>query len=262
MDLGVEPGGGEFRGPEIVGFLVEFAGVAVGLIRRVDGGVEAFPGKFPDLGDEFPGPFDGFLLEVIAETPVAEHFEEGVVIGIEANVFEVVMLAAGADAFLGIGGAGRGVGAVNLAEEDGDELVHARVGEQQVGRIGHEAGGRHDGVALRFEKIEEVLPDLAAGADLRRCRHVNLEAGTRQISGSECVPSLPNQGLKIGEERPEMPAEVLRRSIRRPGVVGTGLTLNRESLGRYLVIVPSHVLTFFGGALPVNQVAVTFLLSV
>ena len=43
---------------------------------------------------------DRFLLEVVAEAPVAEHLEEGVVVGVLADVVEVVVLAAGADALL------------------------------------------------------------------------------------------------------------------------------------------------------------------
>ncbi len=57
---------------------------------------------------EFPGPLDGFLLEVIAEGPVPEHLEERVVIGVEPDVIEVVVLAAGADAFLRVGARGPG----------------------------------------------------------------------------------------------------------------------------------------------------------
>ena len=47
-----------------------------------------------------------------------------------------------------------------LAEENGDELVHAGVREEQVRRIRHEAGRRHDGVLLRLEEIEERLANL------------------------------------------------------------------------------------------------------
>jgi hypothetical protein len=62
-----------------------------------------------------------------------------VVIGVEADVVEVVVFAAGADAFLGVRRAPRAhVRAMNLAEEDGHELVHAGVGEQQVRRIRHQ----------------------------------------------------------------------------------------------------------------------------
>jgi hypothetical protein len=51
-----------------------------------------------------------------------------------------------------------------LPQEDGNELVHAGVGEEQVGRVRQETRGRHEGVAFGFKKIEEILPDLAAGA--------------------------------------------------------------------------------------------------
>jgi hypothetical protein len=66
------------------------------------------------------------------------------VVGVEADVLEVVVFAAGADAFLGVGGAGvfgwadagpfGDVGGA-IAEEDGHELVHAGVGEEQAGRV-------------------------------------------------------------------------------------------------------------------------------
>ncbi len=49
-------------------------------------------------------------LEVVAERPVSEHLEERVVIGVETDVVEVVVLAAGADAFLRIGRATGRVG--------------------------------------------------------------------------------------------------------------------------------------------------------
>ena len=67
-------------------------------------------------------------------------------VGVEADVFEVVVFAAGADTLLGVCGAARSVGALFRAEEDGHELVHPGVGEEQVWRFGQEAGGRHNGV--------------------------------------------------------------------------------------------------------------------
>ena len=76
----------------------------------IDGGVEAVLGELPDVRDQFPGPFDGFFFEIIAEAPVAEHLEKGVVIGVQADVVEVVVFAAGADAFLGVGRAGGAAG--------------------------------------------------------------------------------------------------------------------------------------------------------
>ena len=57
------------------------------------------------LGDQVPGQLDGVVLEIVAEGEIAEHLEEGVVAGGVADIFEVVVLAAGAHAFLRGGGA-------------------------------------------------------------------------------------------------------------------------------------------------------------
>ena len=97
----------------VVRFLVELARVA--RAGFVDGGVEALRREFPALDDEFPRPLDGLLFEVIAEAPVAEHLEERVVIGVEPDVIEVVVFAAGADALLGVGGRAAGSTARSVA---------------------------------------------------------------------------------------------------------------------------------------------------
>ncbi|MCY1505640.1 hypothetical protein D9M68_398600 [compost metagenome] len=78
-----------------------------------------------------------------------------------ADVFQVVVLAAGAHAFLAGGGAG--VGALFQAEEAVLELVHAGVGEQQgrVVRRDQRAGG-DAGMALLFEEAEEGFTDFCA----------------------------------------------------------------------------------------------------
>jgi len=159
----VEAGGAELLRPDVPGFLVELGRIALGLVRLVDRGVEAVLREFPDLGDELPGEVDGLTLEVVAEGPVAQHLEERVVVGVETDVFEVVVLTARADALLGIGGATRGIRALRLAEEDRDELVHPRVGEEQVGGVRHQARRLDDRVLLRFEEIEEGLADLGGG---------------------------------------------------------------------------------------------------
>ena len=61
--------------------------------RRQPVGIEA-----PLLRDQVPGELDRAILEVIAEREIAEHLEEGVVPGGVADIVEVVVLAAGADA--------------------------------------------------------------------------------------------------------------------------------------------------------------------
>ena len=52
-----------------------------------------------------PGIFDRLFLEIIAEGEIAQHLEEGVVARGVADIVEIVVLAAGAHAFLHGGGA-------------------------------------------------------------------------------------------------------------------------------------------------------------
>ena len=84
------------------------------------------------LGHQVPGEFDRAILEIVAEREIAEHLEEGVMARGVADIVEVVMLAAGAHAFL------RGhralIGALLEAGEDILELHHAGIGEHQ-GRV-------------------------------------------------------------------------------------------------------------------------------
>ena len=85
----------------IVRFLVKLARFAES--RFVNRRVKPLGRKFPATNYEFPRPVDRLLFEVIAEAPIAEHLEKSVMIGIQPDIFEVIMFAAGADAFLGVG---------------------------------------------------------------------------------------------------------------------------------------------------------------
>ena len=152
---------GEMLAPAIVGLLIKVARVT--RTRPVDGRVEAVWGKFPTFDNQFPRPGDGFLFEVIAKGPVAEHLEERVVIGIEPDVFEIVVLASGTDALLSVCDAPRHIGTLHLAKKDRDELVHARVGKKQIRRIGHQARGGHDRVLFLPEKFEKGVANFSAG---------------------------------------------------------------------------------------------------
>ena len=83
-------------------------------------------------------------------------------VGVVSDILEIVVLTASANALLGICGARWGVGGGLFAEEVGDELVHAGIGEEQSGGLGQQGSRGHDGVLLLFEKIEEGLSDLGA----------------------------------------------------------------------------------------------------
>ena len=111
------------------------------------------------LRHEFPAPGDGVGLEVVAEAEVAEHLEERVVARGEAHVVEVVVLAAGAHALLGGGGAG--VVARLAAGEHVLELHHAGVGEEQRGVVRRHQGRRGDAaVGALLEELQECFANL------------------------------------------------------------------------------------------------------
>jgi len=131
----------------------------VGLVVVViDGHPQAFRRQAEFLREQFPGPGNGLLLEVVAKRPVAQHLEEGVVARGVADLIEVVVLAAGAQAALHISGAR--VAGLLAAEEHVLELHHARVGEQQRRVVGrHQRGRGHDAVPALTEEFEEAAAD-------------------------------------------------------------------------------------------------------
>ena len=113
------------------------------------------------LGQQFPRVGDRVFLEVVAETEIPQHFEEGVVAGGVADIVQVVVLAAGAHAFLRRGGAD--VGPPLLAGEDVLELHHARVGEHQRRVVArHQRRAFDDLVAVAGEVVEEGGADVVA----------------------------------------------------------------------------------------------------
>ena len=128
-----------------------------------DGDHQAIDRQAEFLGDQIPGELDGAILEIVAEREVAEHLEEGVMARGVADIVEVVVLAAGAHAFLRRGRAH--IGALLQAGEDVLELHHAGIGEHQRRIISrHKGRRRHDLVAVVAEIIEEARPDLVDAA--------------------------------------------------------------------------------------------------
>ena len=101
------------------------------------------------MGQKLPCPADRVALEIVAEAEIAQHLEEGVVVGGSADVVDV----AGAQAFL----AGRRPGEIELAaaEEMVLELVHAGGREQHRGiPARHQHVARPPRAALRLEEGE------------------------------------------------------------------------------------------------------------
>ena len=138
--------------PDVVGFVVV----------DIDRGPELVGGQLVDLGQQLPGPGQRLALEVVAKAPVAQHLEEGVVARGIAHVFQVVVLAAGAQA--GLYRRGAHIRAFVRAQEHVLELHHAGVGEHQRGVVaGNQRARGHDGVALGGKEVQEDLADVGDG---------------------------------------------------------------------------------------------------
>ena len=81
----------------------------------------------------FPSHINGTFLEVVAKAPVAKHLKHGMVVGVMAHLFQVVVLAAYAQTLLRIGTA-TGFGVAG-AQNDVLPLVHTGIGKHQCGVV-------------------------------------------------------------------------------------------------------------------------------
>ena len=183
---------GVAHGPEIIAagdaqdFLVRQAGDLLPEIEGVvvvdiDGDQQLLDRQREFLGDQVPGQLDRALLEIVAEREVAEHLEEGVMARGIADIVEVVVLAAGAHAFLRGGGAA--VGQLLQAGEHVLELHHAGIGEHQRGVVArHQRRGRHDLVVVAGEVVQEAFADIVDAAHEKRCASP-LPSGAKSPSG-------------------------------------------------------------------------------
>ena len=102
------------------------------VVLGIHGHPQLFLRQLVDRSQQFPCVVDRIALEIIAEREIAQHFKESMVARGVADVFQIVVLAAGAQAALRGGRAA--VGALVLAQKHVLELHHAGVGKQQ-GRI-------------------------------------------------------------------------------------------------------------------------------
>ena len=135
------------------------------VIGVVDRDVETLRGNAELLGDQFPGKRDRLFLEIIAKTEIAQHFKERVVARGIAHIVKVIVLAAGAHAFLRRGRAL--VIAVLDAREQVLELHHARVGEHQCRIVARHKRARGDDLMSLFLKVAQK-----GGADIVQRGHV------------------------------------------------------------------------------------------
>ena len=156
------------RGRNADDAVVREAGDLLPVVRRlvvvvIDGDQQLVLFQPELLGDQLPGEFDRAFLEIIAEREIAEHFEEGEMARGVADIVEVVVLAAGAHAFLRGGSAL--VRPLLDAGEDVLELHHAGIGEHQRRIVArHQRRRRHDLVAVLREEIQKFRPDFVDAA--------------------------------------------------------------------------------------------------
>ena len=109
----------------------DLLGLVVALVHRDP---EAVTVEAEDLGQQLPGHGDGLFLEVVTEAEIAQHLEEGAVVGVRADDVDIGR----AEALLDAGGPGPGCHLV--AHEVGLERDHARDGEQDRRVVGNQAG--------------------------------------------------------------------------------------------------------------------------
>ena len=132
------------------------------VVLGIDRHQEAIAGEPELASDQVPGKLDRPVLEIIAEREIPEHFEKRMVPGGIADVFQIVVLATGAHAFLRRGGAL--IGPLLQAGEDVLELHHAGIGEQQCRIVArHQRARRDDLVIVAREIVEKRGANVVGG---------------------------------------------------------------------------------------------------
>ncbi len=125
----------------------------------INGDKELVLRKTEFLSDQVPGEADGFVFEIVAEREIAQHFKESMVTRRIADIVQIVVLPAGANAFLR--GRGAIIGAMFKTGEDILELHHARIGEHERRIVTRNERARwNDLMPVLAEIIEECGPNL------------------------------------------------------------------------------------------------------
>ncbi len=109
--------------PNGCGFVVAFE---IFFLRTFEYGyVEVFRIEFEHVYQILPCHVDGTFLEIVAETPVAQHLEHRVMIGVMSHLFQVVVLSAYAQTLLRVGTAAWF--GLACAQNDVFPLVHSGI---------------------------------------------------------------------------------------------------------------------------------------
>jgi hypothetical protein len=146
--------------PNRLGLLVRSQ--SVGGIASKNRHVQLVRVDFVDLGQKLPGPSNGVLFEVIAKTPVPEHLEQRMVVGVVPDFLQIVVLARHPQAFLRV----RNPRMLHRrdAQEHIFERIHAGIGEQQGGVVlDDQRCGWYNRMPFGGKKIKKSLSDLARG---------------------------------------------------------------------------------------------------
>ena len=115
--------------------------------------------KFQLIDEQIPGELDRVALEVVAEGKVAQHLKEGVMARAGADILQIVVFAAHAQALLRGGGAL--VAPLLQPQKHILELHHAGVDKQQSRVVcWHKTAAVHDLMLPRLEILEEKFADL------------------------------------------------------------------------------------------------------
>src|SRR5690606_3754444 len=190
-----------------------------------DGDREAFGIEAEFLRHQPPGEGDRVVLEIVAEGEVPQHLEEGVVPRGIAHVVEVVVLAAGAHAFLG--GNGALVGPRLDAGEDVLERHHPRIGEHQCGVVvGHQRRAFDPLVAVFLEIVQKGRSDVTYRLHASPRALWPLVAGTDGLTGP-----VPEYAQDKSRPRPVSARRPLRKGAyltRKEGAVQHGAMCRRS----------------------------------
>ncbi len=135
---------------------LRIGGQAVVLVPAEHGDVQAVFVQLVAIREQFPRPIDRLGLEVVAERPVPQHLKKRVVVGVHPHFFEVVVLAADAQALLGVRDA-RILDRL-VPQKQILERIHPSIDEHEGGIVlHHHRRRRHNGVVLLLEKVQKCL---------------------------------------------------------------------------------------------------------